>query len=440
MATASIKKDEEQIVLPMHDLHVIEEWRTAILRDEQADDGKDANFFVQYYEDFLKKNPTFATQHPEAAVAYDELYLRALWLAFSFLNKKEGLAVFEKCLGAAMAMPSIDMWERVRAWLIQIPLEFRNETKAKLMAVLQQSSFPATKSPLVVDGEQEMPGTISAWVKRYLAEAGTDQTDKLARTQFLFSNKTFSRLPGEEQAVLRRVFALVDRLLLSSETAEGFEEDRIAVLGDTLIDVEEGEEKTLSSEKEALLKKIRKVLTVVTPEQLRARLMGSDEERMGIHAAEEALEKTLGTDVAKIRDALFASYTKAVQGSFAETVALVRLLIKSGGFAQLLRDDARFAEVLRKRYEAAGARGKADDLKVYPTSPQHLAAFAQLLLVERLGLSPSDGARHMIQWMNMLARSGTKVFTEPPAYFSEEADAFQFAQALPPAAQGVRAL
>ncbi len=422
----------------MHDLRVIEEWRSAIAHDEQADDGKDANFFVRYYEDFLKKDPTFGSQYPEAAAVYDDLYTRALWLAFSFFNKKEGITVFEKCLGAAVTMPSIDMWERVRAWLAQIPLEFRNETKAKLLAVLQQSPSQATKSSLL-DGEQDTRGTISAWVKRYLAEAGTDQTDKLARTQFLFSNKTFSRLPAEEQTVLRRLFALVDRLLLSSETAEGFEEDRIAILGDTLIDVEEGEEKTLAPEKEALLKKIRKILTLVTPEQLRARLMGSEEERTRIHAAEQVFEKTVGSDVIKMRDALFAVSTKASPGSFVEPIACIRLLIKSGNFVQLLREDVRFAELLRKRYEVAGARGKVDDLKVYPTSAQHLAAFSQLLLVEQLGMSGSDGARHMIQWMNMLARSGTKVFTEPPAYFSEEADAFQFAQPLPLKVQGTRA-
>jgi hypothetical protein len=429
MATGG-KKDNEKIVLPAHDPRVVEEWRVAIAHDEDIDDGKDAGAFVRYYEDFIKKNPTFVTTYPDAAAQYDDLYTRALWLSFSFLSRKEGLAVFEKCLWAAVRMPTIDVWEKVRMWLVQIPLQLRDETKAKLLTVLQQSGTIVTATPLV-DGAKEVPGTMGAWVKDYLGHVGTEKTDKLVRSEFLFSNKTFSRLRKEEQEVLRKFFMLVDKLLLSSETAEGFEEDRVGILVDEVIDVEGGEEKKLAPEQEALLKRIQKAMSGSSPEQLRARLMGSEEERSRMRVAEDSLEKSLGADVAKIRDALFVTASKTSSGSSAEPVALVRLLIKSGGFAGLLREDPRFAELLRKRYEAGGARGKADDLKVYPTSAQHLAAFAQMLLVEQLGLSPSDAARHLIQWMNLLSRAGVKIFVEPPAYFSEEADAFQFAQPLP---------
>ncbi|TAL19022.1 hypothetical protein EPN90_04745 [Patescibacteria group bacterium] len=419
------------LTLPLDDPKVLENFQAAIALDEQFDEAKDAEEFVRFYERFLKENPTFGSLRPDLAPVYDNLYRRALWLALPYLNEREGYVLFEKYLELAFTNPNFELWEKTRRWLLNFDVEERDAIKQRLWATIQKSGAPATKSALR-EGEKTEAGTVGNWLRHYQTAVGAEEPDALARSQYFFANKTFTGIPAEERERLKLLFDFVDRLKLSSLTAKGFEEDFVMTAAGKTVAVSEGE---FLEPSEETAKALATVQRPPSGEELQNRLVsllkGSDEEVLAVRKLEEELDAKLKGDARRLRDVLW-SEINPLPGKKTDSTRLIALLKQLARGSQLddtLREDKRFFEMLSKYYQTAGATGKVDDLKVYPTAPAHLSALLQLVLGRYGRMAPNDSARIAVQLANIMRAKGNEKYLRL-AHFDEERGVFAWEEPM----------
>jgi|GEM_PF-3704568 len=420
------------LTIALDSREAMDDWKVAIQNDIETDDGKDAKAFVGFYTDFLKANPTFPGDFPTAASLYDDLFAKAMWLALPYLSERDGLSLFESRLATVMAMPTVDIWDKVRQWLLNFAMESRDDIRAKINDSLLKSAAPATKSPIKV-GETSQPGTVAYWVNYYRNTVGEGVPDPLKQTQFFFTDKTFNAIPPEERENLKRLLTLVDKIWYSSFDSPGFEED-IVVKDEngTVRDFFGGEELAITPEAVEALRKVRRG---GTPEEERARLSailrGPTGEAEKVGGFEDEYKSSLGGDQMKLRDAIFAMLAPT-PGKLPEAhrlVALLKQLARAGALDSLLRSDRRFFDLLAKHYSSTGQESKVDDLKVYPTSPGHLCSLLQLLLEDSGGLEEEEAARFTVQLANIMQKQGNDKYIGM-AYLDEDSEEFEFSEPL----------
>jgi hypothetical protein len=417
----------KSLTIPLADKDVMAEWRAALEAAIAADDGKDARAFVGFYSDFLKDNPTFPGEYPEAAAFYDDLYAKAMWLALPYLGEKDGLAIFESRLTAAFKLPDFDLWEKTRQWLLNFLMEDRDDIRAKVFEAIRKSGAEATNTALKL-GETSQAGTVGNWVNYYQNAMGPDLApDPLKLSQFFYTDKAFNGATVEEREKLRQLFRLVDKIKLSSFDAPGFEED-IVVKDESgeMQDYYEGEELKLGAEAKEKLKLIRRA---PTSEQEKARLAGllrgAAEEVEEIAKMEEEIQAAAAGDEPKLRDAFYQELSP-VPGKLPaprQLVAYLKQLARAGVLDTLLSRDKRFFDLVVRAYTESGQTQKIDDLKVYPTSAAHLAVLLQILLRDFGKMDENASARFAVQLANIMAKQGKDKYLGQ-AYLDEDSEEF----------------
>lgn len=417
---------KKPLTIPLDSPEAISDWKEAIAYDEQVDDVSDAEVFVRYYEKFLKDNPQFPLEYPDAATVYQDLYERALWISLPHMRENDGYVLFDKYLGTAFKVSELDLWNKTKQWLANFPLNRRDEIKKRVFDSLQRSSVVISSVALQEPGLEAQPGTVGNWIRQYQGIVGLNEVDTLAKTQYFFTNKAFAALPVAERESLKNLFVLVDHLKLSSKTPEGFEEDIVLEEGGKTVIISEGKEVFLDPSIEKAMRDFR---GATTPEERQARLVallrGSDEEVQKMKMFEEELAAQTGDNETKIRDVLFTLANPAMGKDPEEerVVACVKHLARLGFLDNILRGDKRFFDILVQYYQKTGKLNEVDDLKVYPTSPKHLSAFLQVLLMQRMGMRSSEAARILVQIENVLKKNGKAQYMEM-AFFDEEKEQF----------------
>lgn len=417
------------LTIPLDTPEAIADWKEAIAYDEQSDDAVDAEVFARYYEQFLKDNPQFPLEYADAAKIYEDLYERALWISLPHKRESDGYVMFDKYLSSAFKIPEYDLWKKTKQWLANFPLDRRDEIKKRVLDSLQRSSEVVTSIALEEPGLEVQAGTVGNWIRQYQGIVGVNEVDTLAKTQYFFTNKAFAALPVEERESLKKLFALVDHLKLSSKTPEGFEEDIVIEEGGKTVIISEGKEIYLDPSIEKAMRDFR---GASSPEERQARLVGllrgSDEEVQKINMLEGEIGTQTENNETKLRDLLF-TFSSPVMGKEPEqdrTIAVLKHLARLGFLDNILRGDKRFFDMLTQYYQKTGKLQEVDDLKVYPTSPKHLSIFLQELLIQRIGMRSAEAARVAVQIENILKKNGKAQYMEM-AFFDEEKEQFAFA-------------
>lgn len=403
---------------------IVRDFTDAIAAAQEFDDAKDARAFCQFYEEYLKQYPTFFHDKKDLQTTYEDLYQRAMWVAFPLLSEKDGFVLFEKYLPASFTIAGYDYWSHLRKWLLSIPLENRDAAKKKISDILVRSEMIITPR-----ADNTGPQTAGEWVRQFqLLGAGSDA---LARNQFIFTDKTFTSLTPTVQERVRAFFALLERLQKSSLSPEGFEEDIVMRDGENVILISEGEFQDLSAEEKKLLAEIRKPGSPEDEQQRLVELLrGNQQERATVAQYEETLAQETSDDPQKLRDTLWQLCDISTQAQDPlHAAAVLKHLARLNKLDTILRDDPRYADLLEKYYRVMEKNILADDAKVYPTSPKHIATLIQILLCLRCQMDVSDAARYALQCANLLKQQGKEKYLDM-AYFDQQEDIFRIVAAV----------
>lgn len=397
---------------PLDNPATLEELKGAIAEYVEFDETEAADEIAQLMEKFWKDNPKFAVEEVTLQPVYEDLYWQAKWIGLSFQPVREIPDLFEKRLNTAWQIPSFDFSEKLRQKLVRMPIEERDALKREILQALERST--------VAD----------PWVKEYLLSVGPPPTNTLKQSQFFSGNKKLLALPSGEQQRIRNLLNFVERLRQSSFTPEGFEEGGVNMIrGGKLV--------TLAGNQfEEVDEKIKKAVSVLlapeSPEVLKARILkiyAGDAAAMNrINAAAEEMVKKAGSEPRLIVEELKKLVTVGSAKPDSERIAGTLLaLARAGTLASILQKEAWASEMVAQFYKEKKRPSDVEQVKVFPTAPDHLSAFLQLALRERAGFSDAESARLALHIVNSSKEKKDNGLADI-AYFDTSSGGFAWAK------------
>lgn len=393
---------------PLDNPATLEELKGAIAEYIEFDESEAADEFAQLMEKFWKDNPKFAVEEAALQPVYENLYWQAKWIGLQFQPVREIPDMFENRVNAAWQISGFDFWEKLRQKLVRMRIEERDALKRKVLQALERS---------VVAGQ---------WVKEYLLFVGPPPTNTLKQSQYFSGNKKLLALSSEEQQRVRNLLNFVERLRLRSFTPEGFEEGGVNMIrGGKLV--------TLAGNQfEEVDEKIRKAVSVMlapeNPKDLQARVLkeyAGDAAVMGrINAIADELIKKAGAEPRLIVEALKKLLSSGSAKPDSERIAgALFALAHTGALANMLQKEMWASEMVAQFYKEKKHPEGAEQVKVFPTAPDHLSAFLQFALREHAGFSDAESARLGLHLANLMKGKGDGSLAEI-THFDTNADAF----------------
>ncbi len=407
----------------------------------------------QLYRQLKKKEELWANLKERSLVEkYQALVRRLAYLSLPFLEDYEVEGLFEKEIAQALsyADDEYNLWAKLRAKLMLLPLAQRDEYKIKLAKLLEKNDELLTTTGLF-KGESEVDGTIKNWLadfRYFLAEQQVD--DKLARAEYLYKAKNIIRLAKDERAKIQRLIKLYNQLHKSSRTLEGIEDPlvindkgelylldqgRIVRLNSSLTNsqhpaVEEPAEKRDSSStfKEGSPQvKLPKAFSSVDKQGDRIKkpvkqnkAVSADDEANRLTVLQQIYRSFLQTSlmqaVDRIMEKILSSNEKdfkILRGYFyravnhkqvEQAIAALLAIAKLGKIRQAFGEDERFVDFWSKYLSAKNL--DAESFKKDPARAEFLARFFKYILEERLGIGAKQAVLLGMLLANLCRQAG----------------------------------
>ena len=135
------------------------------------------------------------------------------------------LDLFKSHYTIIFRIPNFDIWAKLKHVLLGIiPLDERDKLKKQIREVLLRNQEKLTDKKFVIDNQKKLP-TVANWLIDYNKNLGTGEISNLAKTQYLINGNNLKNLDKDEKDKVKSLFNLYEKLNLSSQTLEGFEED-----------------------------------------------------------------------------------------------------------------------------------------------------------------------------------------------------------------------
>lgn len=400
-----------------------------LARAIRFNEAEDADTFCEFYEAFLKEQPTFVTEQPEWAARYDELYRRAKWVLLPRIrDDKTVIQMLRERVTLLASVPEFDLVQRFRDRLMSFEPADRDVLKTAYRDALSANNETVTAKFMSGLSGKELPGTVGNWIKEYLSSVGGKIGDALAEAKFYTDHKSFRALRAPDQEFLKRLFALAERFTFSSQTAQGYEGSHLLEVEGRIVNYVDGKIEEMNPE---MSKTIDSLLPKpLSPEEknqlIIARFKDSEEVGARLAVRESELAKTAGGDEKKLLAALGSALASAKSGqAYADEVtALFRALARVGVFSHVLTLPV-VSKIVADAYVKSGKTDAVANYKIFPGAPAHQKMFLRTVFGVVLGMSESEAARHVLQIANILRKKGDRNLMDI-AYYDEATDTFRF--------------
>ncbi|MCF7860522.1 hypothetical protein K9M09_02780 [Patescibacteria group bacterium] len=138
-----------------------------------------------------------------------------------FDDTNDYLELIKNDFALVFEIPSFDIWEKFELHLLSISnLEERSEEKARLKSAFEQSVsnlFSASNYPKL------KLLNVSDWVKDFIAHFGFKTFDPVQKAEYLSNNDNLNLLKEEDKDKIKTLLSIYEKLLLPSNTKEGYE-------------------------------------------------------------------------------------------------------------------------------------------------------------------------------------------------------------------------
>lgn len=155
---------------------------------------------------------------PQLLSFYEETMRKLKFIGLPLLENNEVIDLIKNNFCFQFKIDNYDLLQKIEAKLLNIiVVDERNKLKEDLRRVLVENS-----EKIVANHDTKL---IKDWLKNYVSKVGLDSSDKLAKTQYLVALKNDKQISPAEYNNLLTLFNFYDRLNLTSDTPEGFEEE-----------------------------------------------------------------------------------------------------------------------------------------------------------------------------------------------------------------------
>ena len=427
-------------------LHLFEQGLEEYMREENATSA--LNVFRAFEPQFRASGLT--QRMPTLAAQYGKIFLKMQWVAFPLLEEKEMLELCEKHLLVPLTEfphdPPFSLWEYIERMLRSILiLEERTRRKKEIQQALVRNAERMTQSSVVLDDKEER-GTLANWFRDYHRTVGTGGIDRIKLAQYFAQGENFAKAPKEEQARLKMIFEIYEKLKAPSTELAGYE-DPIGVDDPG----EEGVVRYGVFEKidlAAVRKKLAEKAQYLG--EAGARLFGFGQEEKAIPvvpppvAAPVPVMTMMPEDTARMQKIQEAKHRILASGK--EPVALLRdMLVPPQGAnrapreevgagvlavaEKMLLEQAMQDAIMKERFVAYLKTKNQPELvegfRMAPATPKYLRYFLQWALQDRAGYEEHAAAQIAVQIGNVLRRQGNGKYTTL-AYWDEGTKEFRW--------------
>jgi len=351
-------------------------------------EARRALIFVRNMESLLKDAAAqnISPEDSEKVRQYNLLLDRVRFVCMSGLREDELILLFKEKLLGALADGYIDVPKGLNTALLSIPsLASRDQLRKKLGAALNQNKENLGSNPIQVGNKSEAPA-VANWIRKYIDKLGSEIAGPIEENEFFSKDKDVQKLSETHQQSLRKIIALHEFLLLSSQTLEGLEDPMMVEIGGKFQYYHRGFLEDIK-----LPSKAAQAVNKLFPKSAGFPSLGSDGMRSGYDeslvrkAVQEMLKETGGSI-----DKIFAIASLASQNSIVKTLAALLLSAQLRQFSNLLKDNDNFRSWVAEDLKNAGQDDKVDALRLSPGSPPFVARFLKIILQDKLKLSESD--------------------------------------------------
>jgi len=173
----------------------------------------------------LRENKDFKQNYFDLYKQYALAIVKLRWVALPLIREEEVINLFQNHFVKSFYVADYNIFYKLRATLLGIVgLDNRDNFKKQLISSLLKNQESISTKKIIINQLTKEP-TVSNWLLYYDSEVGNLKTDKLKKAQFLSNNQNFQGLESKEKNNLKKLFKLYERLKISSQDLEGFEED-----------------------------------------------------------------------------------------------------------------------------------------------------------------------------------------------------------------------
>lgn len=161
-------------------------------------------------------------------VELQDLFARIATVAMRHLSESMLVDLFENHSAQVFSMPeSVDVLENFKAYLSFVTfIEDRNDRRKKVRAAIETCQQTIGVTPIKL-GQEQVPPTISNWVRLYRAEVGIEPATTIKVARFYTQNASVRALPPKELESLKRLLSFYEYLKYRSDQVVGFEDELI---------------------------------------------------------------------------------------------------------------------------------------------------------------------------------------------------------------------
>ncbi|MFA5358342.1 MAG: hypothetical protein WC310_00790 [Patescibacteria group bacterium] len=411
----------------------------------------------------LQKTMAYDTKikdYPDILVEYNKILNKLRLVAFASLDWNEALSFLKNNFLVALENKEfIDLTDKIRSKLVTVPtLEERDNYRMRLRRALTQNGERITFKPLKV-GDQTQDPTVANWLKLYLGSLGVELVNRVTYQGWLSQEQNIQQLTEEEKERIKYLFEVYEELKLSSVSVEGCEETFVIDEDtDTPLVLYRGKiESALPPQEDIdLLKKIEAVLSgkpvslsaptgapsqpavisapipavakpatsAIDRDEIIRKYEGDVKENRSIEDRMTQFTKTTGGKQRELANSLNLLLTGAAPDKL-DIIAILYILAKKNAMEDLIKDDDRFYKLVEQDLTRRGGKQQLNDFKMYPTAPQSIRYFLEVLLQHKLRLSEGEAAKWGLHIVNILKKSGNEKYGKI-AYFDLEAGDFRW--------------
>ncbi|NUM25555.1 MAG: hypothetical protein HUU49_02915 [Candidatus Buchananbacteria bacterium] len=391
----------------------------------------------------------------------DRLNLANVRLKFTSLPRWSDNVVtslFEKDIAKVLADDDIGLFDRLNAFLIQLPITDRDKFKQRLLNHLRDNTELISNQKIVVDGE-EKSATVANIITDYFKNKGVRATD-LDFAEYTMKNKNYLKMSEADRLKVKNLLKLLFRLTTSSMTPEGVENDLVFIDADGQIKaIENGTiinlTNTNTGRKSPLPEKIKTisendfilpsesagpaidtnptdvnpvvvenstVQTTQVQEEIVAAYRGDVKMASAIDKEMEKISKKIGDNNQQLR----SEFMVAVQNkNIIRTVALLRILAQADDLEKFVVEDEKLNKFLLVTWEKQYGADFALEFKTTPAQPKFIRTFLRYILEQRLNMPANEAARVGQKIGNIFVSLGKKSYNKM-AYFDVNSKTFNW--------------
>lgn len=211
---------DEQKNLPFDDPAFIEMLEQGFGQNVSEDPVNKMFDLARGIKDYLQTHPDFVKNQPALSSRYQNLLIKASWVAFPLLEKRERIELLHTSLGVTGRLPNFDLINKFRVYISGVLLlEDRDKEKYALRQAMLENSEKFIPISTVTVEDKIIPQTIGSWLKHYNVHVNGNIGSSLERAQY-FTQPPALVLSEEQKKQLRSFIEAFDYLKLSSINLE----------------------------------------------------------------------------------------------------------------------------------------------------------------------------------------------------------------------------